>query len=331
MSDDSSTATETGWPYTVHPSGWFQVAWSEDLPVGEVRPLTYFGIDLVAFRDEEGIAHILDAHCPHLGAHLGFGGTVAGCDIVCPFHGWHWSGDGANTLIPYSKTTNRVQRLRTWPVREIDGLVLMWHHPAGSPPAWEPSGLASIVEGFVPADYYPIHPNGIAVWEGVRARPQMVLENIVDCAHFSCVHSARSASKIEAHSAEGPRFLVSHRFESRQGVRLDIRTDGLGLMIGVFANDGGVTHVELQATTPVSGDRSDLRDSVWVRRENGSTDPSERAKRVIERQHSELGRDIPIWDHLLYRKRAPLVPEESRPYRALRTWAAQFYEGEAHG
>jgi phenylpropionate dioxygenase-like ring-hydroxylating dioxygenase large terminal subunit len=315
----------------VHPSGWFQVAWAGDLPVGGVRPLRYFGVDLVAFRDADTVVHLLDAHCPHLGAHLGFGGTVEGCDLVCPFHGWHWSGDGANTLIPYSTTINRAQRLRAWPVREVDGLVLMWYHPAGYPPAWEPSGLASIVEGFEPADFYPVHPQGTAIWEGVRARPQMVLENIVDSAHFSSVHSARSPSKIERHSADGPRFCVSHRFDSRQGVRLDIRTDGLGLMIGVFANSDGVTHIELQATTPVSGDRSDLRDSVWVRREEGSADPPERATRLIERQHAELGRDIPIWDHLLYRQRAPFAPEEARPYRALRAWAAQFYEGASHG
>jgi hypothetical protein len=102
-------------------------------------------------------------------------------------------------------------------------------------------------------------------------------------------------------------------------------------MIGVFANSDGVTHIELQATTPVSGDRSDLRDSVWVRREEGSADPPERATRLIERQHAELGRDIPIWDHLLYRQRAPFAPEEARPYRALRAWAAQFYEGASHG
>ncbi|HEX9548420.1 MAG TPA: Rieske 2Fe-2S domain-containing protein [Acidimicrobiales bacterium] len=331
MSDNRSHPTNDGWPYAVHPSGWFQVAWSGDIPVGGVRPLTYFGLDLVAFRGQDDVVHILDAHCPHLGAHLGFGGTVAGCDIVCPFHGWHWSGEGANTEIPYSTTINRAQHLRVWPVREADGLVLMWHHPGGDGPSWEPSGLASIVDGFTAGDFYPVHPLGSAIWEAVRVRPQMVLENIVDCAHFSCVHSARSPSTIDSHTADGPRFHVSHRFDSRQGVRLDITTDGLGLMIGVFANAGGVTHVELQATTPVNGDRSDLRDSVWVRREDASADPSERTTRVIERQHTELGRDIPIWDHLVYRQRAPLVPEEARPYRALRAWAAQFYEGALHG
>jgi phenylpropionate dioxygenase-like ring-hydroxylating dioxygenase large terminal subunit len=329
--EQSAGATETGWPYSVHPSGWFQVAWSAEIPVGGVRPLTYFGVDLVAFRDGEGVVHVLDAHCPHLGAHLGFGGTVEGCDIVCPFHGWHWSGDGTNTAIPYSTRPNRAQRLRVWPVRETDGLVLVWHHASGDPPTWEPSGLGSIVDGFDAADYCPVYPYGAEVWEGVRVRPQMVVENIVDCAHFSCVHSARSATTIDSYSADGPRFAVSHRFESRQGVRAEIRTEGLGLLIGVFVNSDGVTHVELQATTPVRDDRSDLRDSVWVHQEGGSAEPSEQAKAVIDRQHIELSRDIPIWDHLLYRQRAPLVPEEARPYRALREWAAQFYMGTSHG
>ncbi len=65
------------------PNGWFQVEWSHDLKAGDVKPLKYFGKDLVLFRDEDGAAHLLDAFCPHLGAHLGHGGKVEGKDIVC--------------------------------------------------------------------------------------------------------------------------------------------------------------------------------------------------------------------------------------------------------
>jgi hypothetical protein len=46
---------------------------------------------------------VLDAYCQHRGANMGVGGTVEGENIVCPWHGWHWDGDGNNTLIPYSK------------------------------------------------------------------------------------------------------------------------------------------------------------------------------------------------------------------------------------
>ena len=63
-------------PFSSNPIGWFAVAYSHDLPAGGVLPLAYFGTDLVAFRAEDGTAHVLDAHCPHLGAHLGHGGVV---------------------------------------------------------------------------------------------------------------------------------------------------------------------------------------------------------------------------------------------------------------
>ena len=89
---------------SMRPTGWFQVAWSADLEVGDVKPLHYFGEDLVAFRDLNGAVRVLDAHCRHLGADLSHGGCVVEGGIQCPFHGWVWSGaDGRNVRIPYEQ------------------------------------------------------------------------------------------------------------------------------------------------------------------------------------------------------------------------------------
>ena len=52
------------------PTGWFQVAWGVDLAVAEVVPMHYFGRDLVAFRQLDGVVKVLDTHCQHLGASL---------------------------------------------------------------------------------------------------------------------------------------------------------------------------------------------------------------------------------------------------------------------
>ena len=38
-----------------------------------------------------GLVAVIDAFCPHLGAHIGVGGHVEEDDIVCPFH------DGVST------------------------------------------------------------------------------------------------------------------------------------------------------------------------------------------------------------------------------------------
>jgi 3-ketosteroid 9alpha-monooxygenase subunit A len=319
------TLEDPGWPYPVQPSGWFQVAWSTDLPVRGVIPCRYFDADLVLFRDEEGRARLLDAHCAHLGAHLGYGGTVDGTDIVCPFHGWHWSGDGRNTCIPYSTRPNRGQRLRSWLLREQDGVILAWHDPHGREPSWEPLSLAEIVDDFSLDDCYSLQQTS-RLWHDVRVRPQMVVENIVDAAHFQYVHSMPSIPTILGFRTEGPHFVVEHNFGDDRGSAVRIHTSGLGLLVGVFGNEGGVTHVELQSTTPIEHDRSDLRDSVWLRRNPASpTEPSAGQRAALDRQLAQLGNDVVIWENLSYRQKAPLTPEENKPYGALREWAGQFY------
>ena len=330
MSQHKGSVRE-GWPYTRHPSGWFQVAWSAEIRAGDVRPLHYFDQDLVAYRGESGALAVLDAHCPHLGADLGHGGCVEGDDIVCPFHAWRWGSDGRNVCIPYSSTVNRKQRIRTWPVREVDGLVHVWYDADGGPPTWEPEPIAAFVPEFDAGDFYPVHPYGSHTFVGVRAFPQFIAENFVDAAHFLYVHSARAVTTIERFEARGPFFDVEHSFASVRDATLSIRASGLGMALGVFRAEGTVAFLEIQATTPVDGDRSDLRGSVFARREPGNTaaTPLPATAELIARQHIELGKDVPIWERLHYVARAPFAPEEARPYRALRKWAAQFYGPES--
>lgn len=88
-------------PFSMKPVGWFQIGWSAEIPSGAVKPLKYFNQDLVAFRTENGQLAVLDAHCHHLGAHIGFGGKVKGNCVACPYHGWEWATDGRNVRIPY--------------------------------------------------------------------------------------------------------------------------------------------------------------------------------------------------------------------------------------
>ena len=62
------------------------------------------GLNLAVFRGEDGLAHVVDSYCPHMGANLAVGGRVVGDCIECPFHGWQFRGsDGKCTKIPYSE------------------------------------------------------------------------------------------------------------------------------------------------------------------------------------------------------------------------------------
>ena len=41
-------------PIPRYPRGWFQVAYADEIQPGEVKPLKYFGVELVMFRTEDG-------------------------------------------------------------------------------------------------------------------------------------------------------------------------------------------------------------------------------------------------------------------------------------
>ena len=148
-------------PFTWKPTGWYQIGWSADFG-DEPTAIRYFGEDLVAYRGEDGSLHVMEAHCKHLGAHLGHGGKVVGDCIQCPFHGWQWGPDGINARIPDQDKPNRSKRLRLWPVMEQHGLVFMWHHPAGEPPAWDMLYIFGCYPEFgdlTPDRYYEPYPN----------------------------------------------------------------------------------------------------------------------------------------------------------------------------
>jgi 3-ketosteroid 9alpha-monooxygenase subunit A len=133
------------------PFGWFQVLYSHELAVGTSLPLSYFDRELVIFRTESGLAKVLDAHCAHMGAHLGYGirdnagggSRVVGESIVCPFHGWQFNGEGECTGIPYAKNLPpRVARceklIPSWHVRELNQCIYVWYHPENIEPLFEP-------------------------------------------------------------------------------------------------------------------------------------------------------------------------------------------------
>ena len=147
-------------PFTWKPTGWFQIGWSAEFETGEVRPLRFFGEDLVAYRDDLGELHVLQGHCPHLGAHIGHGGTVTGDCVECPYHGWVWGPDGENKRIPYQDRPNTSQRLRVWPLSEQYGCVFMWHQPEGREPTWPmPDVFLSFPQFETDPDaYYPPYP-----------------------------------------------------------------------------------------------------------------------------------------------------------------------------
>src|ERR1043166_933974 len=124
-------------PFTSFPNGWDMVAGAGELPCGGGLPLHYFGHDLVLFRTESGAASVFDAYCPHLGTHLGLGGKVRGENLQCPLHGWRFDTQGLCVEIPFAKKVPPKARANAWPLCERNGVLMVYHHRGGAPPACE--------------------------------------------------------------------------------------------------------------------------------------------------------------------------------------------------
>lgn len=183
------------YPFTSFPNGWFCVASSKELRPKEVKPLRYFGKDLVLFRTEDGMPHVLDAHCPHLGAHLGHGGKVKGATIQCPFHGWCLNGNGECQEIPYATKIPPNTQIRTWPVCEINGLIMVYYHTQGKPPSWE---VPRLHDEYTSNEWSPFHT--IHRWK-IRLHVQEIFENSTDTPHLVSVHNLEVTAPTSESSA----------------------------------------------------------------------------------------------------------------------------------
>lgn len=127
-----------------YPNGWYRIADSADVRKGEVLTESALGRELVVFRGEDGKVGVVDAFCPHLGTHLGHGGTVQGNNLVCPYHLWEFDADGCNKNIPYcNKDMSHSKRVNLKAYHSLEskglGTIFFWYHAdgIGAEPQWE--------------------------------------------------------------------------------------------------------------------------------------------------------------------------------------------------
>ena len=305
-------------PFPPYADGWFQVAYSDELAAGDVLPLKYFGRDLVVFRTESGRACVLDAHCPHLGAHLGHGGCVVGESISCPFHAWKFDGDGQCTDVPYASKIPKKAGLGAWPVVEANGLVMVWHHGAGEAPSWAPPAVAEHEnDAWTPYEKRR--------WQ-IRTHNQEMAENAVDSAHFLYLHGTQEMPESHA-VADGPLLhvrskTVAKAYGQRVSGEIDVRCWGFGFTTTRFT--GIVETLLVSSVTPIDDTTVDVRFTFTVKK--GPTDQvtsivGDKYRAEIERQ---LEADIPIWENKKY-IHPPALCEGDGPIGIYRKWARQFY------
>jgi len=309
------------YPFPAVPDGWFSICPSEAVGVGQVATLHTLGRELVAFRGEHGPVRVFDAHCPHLGAHLGYGGRVCGDGIVCPFHGWHFDGDGALVTVPRLERRPPRVSARAWEACERNGRVFVWHHADGAPPSYEVASHRDDGGSWTPwrVDSYR-----------VRIGLQDLTENIIDRAHFYSVHDMvpPDDDRFEVRF-DGPRMVVEQNVKvtavTDVGFEVRTRTTATGPgIVAVEVSEGPLEMLTYITQTPVDDELTEITIHFSMKAlddEGATASVAELNAKVTNLQFTQ---DIAIWEHKIYRERPPLTAVDG-PIAPYRRWFRQFY------
>lgn len=321
-----------------YPRGWFLIGGSEDFIAAEVYPLRYFGQDLVAFRTESQGVVVLDAYCPHLGAHLGHGGKVEGETIVCPFHAWRFDQGGVCVEIPYAKRIPDRACTRSWLTQEHSGMVMIWHDPAGGLPDYQvPVMLEFDMPGWTRWNLQRLE---------IKTQPREIIENVADSAHFEVVHQVEQLlsfdNQFEDHTAT--QIMVS----KVPGGSVRSEACYYGPAIQYTSMTAAFDSRLLNANTPIDQERVHLWFGVMMQTDNFSEADARRIHKALVHfgfgdvggeqsehlsvvhqgimQASQKGYydDVAIWENKLYRSE-PILCDSDGPLARLRRWYGQFY------
>lgn len=185
--------SEGAYSRTVH-SGWHLVAFLSELTT-EVTPLAIGPRRLVAVRDGDDV-RLFDANCPHRGAHLGYGGTLDGNCLVCPFHGKRIAlGDEG----------------KRWSVAEHQVL------RAGEAVFARLTDTARDDRGFekVIKEIAVSHPLVEAVVLPVAAPSGLIIENAFDTDHFTALHKVEAVEGMDIVPTENGELAIEGTFPMR--------------------------------------------------------------------------------------------------------------------
>ncbi|MFO0696080.1 MAG: hypothetical protein U0230_21130 [Polyangiales bacterium] len=300
---------------STYPWGWFVVALEHELEPGRVLPMSYFGMDLVAFRAEDGTARVASGRCPCCGFRFEPEDGVPG-GVQCPRSRVRFDGEGLGA----PALGGWEPRLRGLPTHASHGFVFAWYHPTGGKPSF---AIPPVVEHGKP---------GWLDWEvrclEIATHPREIVENVVDFGHFIPVHQTdpkRFENAFPGHlaiqRAEG--LGSSENKYAGDSYRLVATYHGPGYQVTEFESRGLSARL-VNAHTMIAPNRLHLRFGVLLQ-DPGDPKKGERFRRAyVDDLQKGFAQDVAIWEHKVYRDH-PVLCDGDGPIGELRRWYAQFY------
>ena len=108
-----------------HPDYWYPLAWSDELKPGKALGRRFAGQPIALIRGKDGVVFALEDRCAHRQVPLHIG-VVEGEQVKCHYHGWAYDRTGRCVDVPYLGKERLPNGVRSYPAREVDGLVLVF-------------------------------------------------------------------------------------------------------------------------------------------------------------------------------------------------------------
>ncbi|WP_336951273.1 Rieske 2Fe-2S domain-containing protein [Sphingobium aromaticivastans] len=308
-----------------YPIGWYGVAESEEVGPDTLLPVAWLGQQMVVYRTAEGKAQVAYAYCPHLGAHLASAdGSVCGGKLTCPFHKWQFDGaTGAVTHIPYTQVmVPSSVRLTLYPTREIDGVIVIWYHPEGGEPQFEPFDSSPLL-GDDKWRLYTTHS-----WE-TTCPFRDILENLFDTAHIVQLHNATALPEIKAFEPKPYGLRVDYETDANSGEatplkRFECNFSGVTLL-SQYYEGGGYTALFTFTFTPIDEERFIQKTRLYLKDEGPKEALEAIGKAFADRFIYEVDQDMRV---LNYKKHltSPRLCAGDGPIMKFRRYAENYYQ-----
>jgi phenylpropionate dioxygenase-like ring-hydroxylating dioxygenase large terminal subunit len=233
----------------LHPDHWYPVERDAAVRRGSVREVMFQGRSIALFRGADGQLAALENRCAHRQLKLSLG-TVEGCQLTCPYHGWSYDGSGRLAGVPHDLFGRRLPKLRlaSFPLRVRYGLV--WIFPGDAARA-EATPMPEIPEIEGPEPWATIALD--FTW---RAHHSMLIENVSDFTHAHLHRKYRPFSDARLTRCETVGDTVQLAYETLVG-------DGRISRLFVDRSRVNVNHMELALDYPYQRSDTDGKIKHW--------------------------------------------------------------------
>jgi len=110
-------------------NSWQVICMESEVKSNKIISKNIMGEDIIIWKDDNNKISVMEAHCPHLGAHMASGGEIIDNNIRCAFH--HRSFDS------HGKCTGHKQKsIFTYSIDIQGGIIFAWFHEKREEPIW---------------------------------------------------------------------------------------------------------------------------------------------------------------------------------------------------